>query len=36
MDKDKLKRIKNILLFYFGKNKITMGGKQYSRTRLFL
>ena len=25
MDKDKLKRIKNILLFYFGKNKITMG-----------
>ena len=26
MDKDKLKRIRNILLFYFGKNKITIGG----------
>lgn len=27
MDKDKLKRIRNILLFYFGKNKITIGGE---------
>ena len=26
MDKDRLKRIRNILLFYFGKNKIIIRG----------
>ena len=28
MDKSKLKRIRNILLFYFGKNKITVRGEK--------
>ena len=26
MDKNKLKRIRNIILFYFGKNKIIIRG----------
>lgn len=32
MDKNKLKKIRNIILFHFGKNKIIFRGGGYSRT----